>query len=83
MKSIRNERVMVLADRNRPVMLTAVEVDGDTVVVVGVDPAKEIGYPIALVFRFDDGLFARLAAAHQVGDEAGLRRLWDQASRYS
>jgi hypothetical protein len=73
------DSVMVRAYKDEPVQLAALEVATTYVIVAGTDRTKTIGFPRDCVFRFDNGLFARLRMAYEKGSAATLSKLWAMA----
>lgn len=74
--------VLVRADRDEPVKLTAVGTAKGAVLVTGGDAALAIGFPGGAVFSFEAVLFAQLRDAFRVGDERCLKELWAKAEPF-
>jgi hypothetical protein len=80
----RKVSVIVRGFRDEPSELTAISRHGSKpmIAVVGADPSKPIGWPLASAFLFDAGLFGQMRAAFERGDNDALAALWQQAQPF-
>ena len=73
------EKVLVFSHRGEPALLSAVEVNKESILVYGDSPKKTIAYPRRYVFKMDDNLYDRLVKAFSIGNYDLLNNIWGEA----
>ena len=74
--------VIVRAAGDEPVKLNIVNIEGHVAELVGADPRNTIGFPIELIYTYDEALFRQIADAYAAGNTTQLQKHWGQAIRY-
>ncbi len=75
---INPDTVIVRAFEDKPVQLTVVSRRAGVVEVAGADKNKTIGFPLRLVYRFEESVFRQLEIAFRAGNKERLSSLWGQ-----